>query len=376
MVQMDKARRLLGAMAVMAADGIEASPEELARLQRAIEQIWHAHAVYLAPRYGAVAREAGYIACGPVLAPVYLVEDIPDHAGLTEIADIGLAMRVATQGTICLSGSVALLRALEYVGDLDFCEYAECRAPSGSREVAAAVDVHARRTTLPICQRVKVVAGDTFSCDGEWDAQARAVLEARIDEGKRHLKLDFVASTTLVGVVEATNVVLLLEDDPAATIAKSFAGQEVPIGRAGVILPRPIGDPVQLGRYINFLRDQVEVYLHEDPLKALKRGLSLARIMFLDDHGEALVELLRDEQGALAAAIAAREALLDRLATTPCPNPARRAVLERLRTDLKGAIERLSSEERARPRRSDWPAAVERTLSALILDTNRLIAGA
>jgi hypothetical protein len=119
-------------------------------------------------------------------------------------------------------------------------------------------------------------------------------------------------------------------------------------------------DPIQLGRYINFLHQQVEAYLREDPLKALKRGLSLSRVMFLDDHGETIIELLRDEQGALAGAIAARAALLEELEGTECGDPVRRGVLDRLRSELEIMISRLRSHDRAGPHRPDWRGDVER----------------
>lgn len=374
MANIEIARRLIGACAAIAEADAALTATERAELQRAIEQILHALAVYLGPRYGAVAREPGYVACGPVLVPVHLVEDLPGAAELTEIAEIGLAVRVSVEATICLSGSVVLLRSLEYVGDLDFCEYAAYRDTLESSDVVAAVAAHARRPTLPICRQVKVMPRQAFSCDRGWDDELCEQLRRLIVGGERHLKLDFVARAASIGVVEATNIVLLLDDSRAATLAKSFAGQEVPIGAADAVLPRPIGDPIQLGRYINFLHQQVEAYLREDPLKALKRGLSLSRVMFLDDHGETIIELLRDEQGALAGAIAARAALLEELEGTECGDPVRRGVLDRLRSELEIMISRLRSHDRAGPHRPDWRGDVERALLGLMFDVKRLIA--
>jgi hypothetical protein len=276
-----------------------------------------------------------------------------------------------------LSGSVAMLSALEYISDLDFCEYAEYRARRGGREVVVAVDAHARRSTAPICQRVKLVRAPPlmFSCDTDWDANAWATLEQGIDGGSRHLKLDFVARSDAVGVVEATNVVLLLDDDRATTLAKSFAGQEVPIREAGAILPRPLCDPLQLGYYIHFLRRHMDAYLESDPVKALKRGLSLARVMFLDASGEAILELLRDQQGTLRAAIAAREALLTKLSPTVCAEPTRRAALEALRAQL---VDRVLEMRRALagPPRDDWTTDVHNTLRSLTMQVQDLIASA
>lgn len=375
----ERLRRLVGKIAAIAQAGDHGDlfDAERAQLRQTLEQVWHAHAVYLAPRYGVMASEPGYIAHGSVLAPIHLVEDIPGPTQLAELVEIGLAVRVRVDSTICLSGSAAMLSALEYVGDLDFCEYAEYHERRGGREVAAELDEHVRRSTAPICQRVKLVGPPPlkFSCDTDWDANAWATIERRIDGGCRHLKLDFVARSDTVGVVEATNVLLLLDDARAATLAKSFAGQEVPIGEAGTVLPRPLCDPLQLGHYIHFLRRQIDAYLESDPVKALKRGLSLARVMFLDASGEAILELLRHQQGALRAAIAAREALLDELSSTACTEPMRRAALEALRTQL---LDRLLEMRRALagPPRDDWATDVRNTLKSLTMQVQDLIASA
>jgi len=397
MTNIDAARRLMGAIAALDERGdLRADDEERAALQRAIEAIWHAQAVYLAARYGAVATEPGYVARGAMLVPVYLLEDIPSEAELAELAAVGLEVRVSADGTICLSGSVALLRTLEHVGDLDFCEYAEYRLPRGTQEIVASVDAHARRPTTPICRRVKVVPMIALSCDSGWDAARCALFEKHIDNGARHLKLDFVVRTGAVGVVEATNVVLLLDgvdaEPPgettgtahestgtrAATLAKSYAGQEVAIASADAVLPRPIGDPDQLGRYINFLRRQVDAYRRDDPLKALKRGLSLTRVMLLDEHGEAIIDLLRDEHGALAGAMAAREALLRDLAAASCESPERRAVFDALGAELQELIARLRARDRDRAgsRRNGWRDDAQNVLTRLISDVTLLIARA
>ncbi|TMQ03395.1 MAG: hypothetical protein E6J91_47185 [Deltaproteobacteria bacterium] len=380
MATIDGIRRLVGKIAAIAGSGDldDIGADERDQLQRALEQVWRAHAVYLAPRYGAMAAEPGYISCGGVLVPVHLAEDAPGPDELAELVEIGRAVRITASDTLCLSGSAALLSALEHVGDLDFCEYAEYRVPDGAIEITAAVDAHARRSIMPVCQRVKLAGSSPLevSCHDHWDDSARSAVEQGIGSGSRYLKLDFVVRSATIGVVEATNVVLLLDDGRAATLAKSFAGQEVPVGEADAILPRPLCDPLSLGRYINFLRAQINIYSRKDPVKALKRGLSLARILFLDARGETILDLLRDPQGALQAAISAREALAAKLSGARCRDHTRRSVLEELRIALEHLTLRLRTAATARPRGPAWAAEVDTTLKSLALEVNDMIAGA
>src|SRR5213078_4320141 len=120
----------------------------------------------------------------------------------------------------------------------------------------------------------------------------------------------------------------------------------------------------------------INIYSRKDPVKALKRGLSLSRILFLDARGETILDLLRDPQGALQAAISAREALAAKLSGARCRDHTRRSVLEELRIALEHLTLRLRTAATARPRRPAWAAEVETTLKSLALEVNDMIAGA
>jgi hypothetical protein len=137
--------------------------------------------------------------------------------------------------------------------------------------------VHALRTTCPLCERVKVFNPKWTQSCAAWDATTQGELARRIDvEGAYQLKLDFITNTRTVGPVEATNMALLLAAGKEDEIVRaSFAAQEVPM--FGSVLPRPLCEPLQLGRYINFLIEQVNHYAEANSVKALKRALSLAR---------------------------------------------------------------------------------------------------
>jgi hypothetical protein len=281
---------------------------------------------------------------------------------------------------ICLSGSTALLGTLKFVGDVDYCEYATPNAYS-TMEVVAGANAHAVRTQSPLCERVKVMSPKWSQVCTTWDSRKTEELARLIDnEGAYQLKLDFIASTSTVGTAEATNMVLLLavgrEDE---IVRASFAGQEVPI--SGSLLPRPLCEPLQLGRYINFLIEQVQHYGSENPVKALKRALSLARILMLPEWCDTLIEQLRDPRAALTSALEARSRLLQTMSTASEAVSSREQTREALRDSLNGTVleleRQLAHAESQSMTQGDpdaWAAQMAWFLGSFIQDARRAIA--
>jgi hypothetical protein len=70
-------------------------------------------------------------------------------------------------------------------------------------------------------------------------------------------------------------------------------------------------EPLQLGSYINFLIEQIEHYASENPVKALKRALSLARIVMLPEWCDTLIQQLQDPRAALTSARSSVSPLAD-----------------------------------------------------------------
>jgi hypothetical protein len=202
------------------------------------------------------------------------------------------------------------------------------------------------------------------------------------EEGAFHLKLDFITSTRTVGAVEATNVALLLADGRDDVVRASFAAQEVPI--LGSVLPRPLCEPLQLGRYINFLIAQVQYYTDANPVKALKRALSLARILMLPQWDDDLIEYLQDPRAALTAAIVARSQLLETLGGATEAGSARDQTRDALRRSLESTIAELekalvasSGKQPAAQAAADlWAAEIAFALSSFIYDARAAIAAA
>src|SRR6267154_3342985 len=185
----------------------------LDQLRDSIEALWEQLAVEAIVDFpGAAVNTAhpGYIIMDKVLIPFFLLQDLPGTRELAELTSIGLSLRLTDDGVICLSGSTALLGTLKYVGDIDYCEYA-LPATFTTAKIVASVNSHAVRTTLPLCERIKVMNTKWTRNCSEWDSSASDQLLHQIDlDGAYHLKLDFVTNSAAVGTAEATNVVLLL----------------------------------------------------------------------------------------------------------------------------------------------------------------------
>jgi hypothetical protein len=381
--------QLLGMCAKLAPAFDKSEPRDGARrvldaMRSAIEDLWAWLATNAATLFqGATVDSAhpGYLVRDTVLVPFYLLQDLPGTAELAEIAALGLSLRLTDHGVICLSGSTALLGTLMFVGDIDYCEY----APPGSYSttgIVASASAHAIRVACPLCERVKVINPKWSQSCAAWDSTTPVELARLIDEdGAYQLKLDFITNTQAVGTVEATNMALLLATGKEDEVVRaSFAAQEVPI--LGSVLPRPLCEPLQLGRYINFLIEQVQHYADANPVKALKRALSLARILMLPQWDDDLIEYLHDPRAGLTAAINARSQLLQTLSGATEADSPRAQTCEALRRSLEGTLEEfekaLGSPAGAQPAiqaaADVWAAEIALALSAFIQDARRTIA--
>jgi len=349
-------------------------------MRSVIEDLWTALATIAAAAFDGARIDSahpGYVIRDQVLVPFYLLEDVPGTSELAELVALGLSLRLTADGVICLSGSTALLGTLKFVGDVDYCEYA-VPGTYTTVDVVTSASAHAVRTALPLCERIKVMNSKWSKNCGAWDETASAELTRYIDEeGAFQLKLDFLTDTQSVGAVEATNMALLLIEDREDEILRaSFAAQEVPI--PGSVLPRPLSDPLQLGRYINFLIKQLQDYAEMNPVKALKRALSLARVLLLAKWNDALVECLQDPRAALATAFDARKRLLDMLGVAAETDDDRTQIRRSLQQSLEKTVTELEQTLAATmsPTQATaevWAAQVLLVLSSFVQDARQAI---
>lgn len=377
--QFDEFRKLLASAAKLARlaknDASVASNPLIEKLGIRIAALYRAQARLAAKGHTdcAPSDEDGYVVHRRMLVPFYFLADIPELGALSELEALGHSLRVAEHGTLCLSGSGAMMGSLRFVGDLDYCEYVDCQAAPFA-VVASRVDEHAVRSSAPLCQRLKTNASWAKAFPGDWTADLAKEIEQKLVGGERYLKLDFLARTAAVGVVEATNVALLLLDDGSrdATVRRSFAGQEIPLTLER--LPRPLAEPLQLGNYLGFLLDHTKEYRDSATTKSLKRALCVARVLRLSEHGTAIERLLQEEPGALSAALTARTLLSEALHGITLPTGPRANTLQELLHDLADIIAELESRTGGQVSQDDWQERALEEIDALLATGGAVLA--
>ena len=245
--------------------------------------------------------------------PFHLVGDFPNESSLTELAELGGRLRVGARSTICLSGSAVFLTTMGCSGDLDYCEYVpvdDAAAFDGMNAVAAMAD------NTGVCLRLRL---GHRSWARPWDAPpSKSELEREWLESEasgRHGKLDSIVLGSMFGAIEATNVVIWSDANdvaPESPLNRSFALQEAPLSKGDITwIPRKLADPANIRRYVQFLCEEIRKYRSERPVKALKRALSLAVFMQLQDDADRLRELLRAGDAVIEDVLNQRRKLLE-----------------------------------------------------------------
>lgn len=217
--------------------------------------------------------------------PYHLAELFPSGEVLQYIVEQAEAVRVFTDSTICLSGSAAF--GLQIASDIDFCEY----VPHSGRRVAQSF-LSKAAIAFPFCTEIR---HNNATLEYPWVADQVLKLcttdNGRIGGkctcGSHDWKFDFVGYTEADGSLPISN--LCVHEDDAEALSWSF--QEIAITEK----PRPIRHlvvPLELGKYVLWLRDQIDKYRAVRPHKALKRSLSLARILRLNAESERILAFL------------------------------------------------------------------------------------
>ena len=344
-------------------DTVEAALVECARLAQRRElwdELTKRHAEQLAAALRAIfdalalasAREvdaefdpevSGYVirpvGSAKIRVPYHLVDVLLAGPALEELLTLAAAIRSHHDAIICLSGSSALAEIVDVVGDVDFCEYV---AEDGRRHTLVDGIRHAEQLAT---DEVVCFAAHLFALHYEDTKRRNAVVDRasvkwpwtkppsenhemqRLLPRARKAKFDYLAHTQSEGLLVATDIVLLIGDDHDHTLLESHAGQEVPLGSAGSWVPRLFADPVEIGRYVTFLCDEVERLASDDPGKAAKRAIALARLLAHDRDADALADSLKERDVFVYAALRAR--LRIAIAVARLEDPERREQLVR-----------------------------------------------
>lgn len=250
--------------------------------------------------------------------PFHLFEALPPKDLLKELVEIAAAVRTDDSSTICISGSCASYSQFGVVSDVDFCEY---------------VDASGRRQPLSeAIERLEAIDSDGLVCFGVHLFEIRYNLGDDRNEVVKHqpsfrpwstlpstdpsltallpvarkAKFDFLAKTRTEGSIVVTNVAMIVDGRGDYILLESHAGQELPLFD-GSFVPRELAEPVALGRYVDYLCNQVDSTLAEKRLaKAAKRAHSLARLLTRNYDADSIVNSMRANDFFIDAAIAAR----------------------------------------------------------------------
>lgn len=249
------------------------------------------------------------------LAPVF-----PDDAALAQVDALAVAVRLATTGSICLSGSATCLGHITAITDLDFCEYFF----ESLAEARAQIDTLAKRAALPRLFRVKAAGQERLVPFSDLESLVDGMEPAPGATEFAQAKFDFVANTALFGAIAVTNLVLSTDLRAAVSpnASRSFPFQEIVI-REGEERPhRNLVDPIEIGVYLNWLREESRTLVTAGSaslpvsgpkvVKGLKRALSWYLVIGETDAVARIVGLL-SRPGVTAISRAARAAELARL---------------------------------------------------------------
>jgi hypothetical protein len=112
------------------------------------------------------------------------------------------------------------------------------------------------------------------------------------DQDKATMKVDYVGDVENLGVIEISNLIIMVDKHGrSAGFARTFAAQEAPLVPIDW-LPNQMDDPMEMGRYINWLIDSIVALCRQgDMLKCLKRCAALSRVIFACDISNDISDL-------------------------------------------------------------------------------------
>ncbi|WP_156382014.1 MULTISPECIES: hypothetical protein [unclassified Aureimonas] len=221
-------------------------------------------------------------------APYHIVPAFPTREQLDGVWRLSRIIKTVDDSVICLSGSGASQRANVRISDLDFCEYIRAKP-----DITARAIVERSWSGLPILFK-------SIQFDGKkWDSlSTEELIESisRIDsqnDSLSHAKIDFIGVADGFRPIEVSNVMIFCDDHfKSASIERTFAAQEVHLD-ASVVVPNDLCNPYELGRYIHWLRTQIQYHRESNNfLKMLKRCISLSRLCFLNQTSESITSYI------------------------------------------------------------------------------------
>ena len=237
-----------------------------------------------------------------VFVPWHLVEIFAPPQILSEMHALSQRIKLSDDGVICLSGSSVFRGVLRVVGDIDFCEYVFDK-PS---KVPSLIERLAIRLDKIWLVRIYIPSSRRDSYHPPWHGRCPARLTNMFSKGPAAtqapvLMFEYIVNDPSLGIIPVTNRTLPVDkNDPAAGHGQTtFVFQEA-VFAAEDFPPRLLVSPTELADYVIWLRDELRVPANRreielrDSVKRLKRALSLARIIYLDELAREALSVLSD----------------------------------------------------------------------------------
>lgn len=222
--------------------------------------------------------------------PYFLVPVFPAESLMNSVWEIAEKIKTSDGSVICISGSSATFLITESINDFDFCEYVNENDPgfrvNALRKIADNSDM--------MCTSVKF---GSFRGGRPFDeaniSEALDKLAAQQEEQSSG-KMDYVICSREFRICDVSNVIIVCdENSQSQSMQKTFAAQEGVLG-ASMQIPNQICDPFEIGRYANWLKEQIKLYVGKgDHPKALKRAISLSRLCFLSEITDRIQDLCK-----------------------------------------------------------------------------------
>ncbi len=230
--------------------------------------------------------------------PWPLVTSFPTAEVCAALFEVGQEIAISPLRNLCLSGSSASVGSKIEIGDLDFCQYVEIPP--------AQIVLDAERFISPTDRRMLTQAGYGATCivppwSNSWTLLREQMERAVSVDGAERFMTEFLGLAPGFGLLPISNVVLAsnFADRSRGAASQSYVYQEaVAVPLTVEIPPWTLVDANQIGAYVNFLREQIGKFADDKPLKAIKRALSLAHTIRLQDYVSEALDILLSEEAA------------------------------------------------------------------------------
>jgi hypothetical protein len=212
--------------------------------------------------------------------PFHLVAVFPDDDVLEQVWSLANRIRTDPDGIIFISGSNAVGNVLDYVGDVDFCEY----MPKFGGEANEAIWAKLHSLVDDVCIRLRVGTEEWATPFPKEDVSRSFQATSYSAPERSHAKVDYISRNVGTRVMDVSNVLILCSKEfQSVAFANTFSFQEAQVSAIDYV-PNPLANILELGRYVCFLVKEINKYnTHGNHAKALKRALSLTRVTCMND---------------------------------------------------------------------------------------------